>query len=771
GIGAYQVHSPAQRLSTVGFAVAIGSMAWTATLYNERSQPGKLEARILGWIVGLIMSSVAKFGWRTNNPIWPIMHAENNGWNKTGFILAIFAAYHTTRRSPRTGEFVSTSGKKGSSLSAAFGIGGLMFGLHSLLSDSSTMIQWVWEGHPVRGPISVPHGALTLLAMGLGVTLGLKFPRYAGSYVSYGIGAVGAFLLTTKSHWVGYIGAFIMAVYLTALAPVLLSSAIKHNPAFTFGLGFFIYNCMVLFHVWVVAYAFVPGGPLLREHTDWIMISMMLQLGSGVISASTTNSKTAPKINKKPIAGNPQKSRPYYHFILAVLEILGIAIAYLRFPSNDYVSYHAEDKVLTAGIWTVHFSLDNDMWSSEHRMRDALRDLELDVVGLLESDLQRIIMGNRDTTQFLAEDLGMYVDAGPGPNKHTWGCALLSKFPIVNSTHHLLPSPVGELAPAIHATLDVYGEMIDVVVFHSGQEEDVEDRRQQTEYLSHLMAGSPRPLILLSYLVTKPHKGNYNTHVSNYTRMNDIDPSDWDRWCQYILYRGIRRTGYARVSRGTITDTEIQVGKFVVDGKYTESSNELINESEVPEGLQFPKMFHGKGVRGHSFASQYYQGLTTRPSSKGLFVRRPVRQAIMSSRNGFATILGLTGIAVGGFYLYDRGRIDGQRQADRYGVAGHAGSKLDEKAEQLDKRLRSKGSTISQYTREELDAMNRKKDEASRSINERIEGVDRKFEKKASEAKNGMLSWFGLDDRNKRNVTEQMHKDLKNEADRIRRRD
>ena len=71
-------------------------------------------------------------------------------------------------------------------------------------------------------------------------------------------------------------------------------------------------------------------------------------------------------------------------------------------------------------------------------------------------------------TQFLAEDLGMYVDYGPGPNKHTWGAALLSKFPIINSTHHLLPSPVGELAPAIHATLDVYGQYVDVIVSHNG---------------------------------------------------------------------------------------------------------------------------------------------------------------------------------------------------------------------------------------------------------------------------------------------------------------
>ncbi|EDN08954.1 predicted protein [Histoplasma mississippiense (nom. inval.)] len=197
-------------------------------------------------------------------------------------------------------------------------------------------------------------------------------------------------------------------------------------------------------------------------------------------------------------------------------------------------------------------------------------------------------MGNRDTTQFLAEDLGMYVDYGPGPNKHTWGCALLSKFPILNSTHHLLPSPVGELAPAIHATLDMYGEHVDVVVFHSGQEEDPEDRRLQSEYLSKLMGDSPRPLILLSYLVTKPLEGNYNTYVSEASRMRDIDPSDWDRWCEYILYKGIKRTGYARV------------GKFLV-GQPEDISNVRVSEDHVPAGLRFPALFRGQGVRGHRY--------------------------------------------------------------------------------------------------------------------------------------------------------------------------
>ncbi|OAX84807.1 hypothetical protein ACJ72_00830 [Emergomyces africanus] len=600
GLLAYLIQRPEYRLFTVGFSVAMSCLAWPTMWYGERAQPARLEARVLAWALGLLASSVAKFGAQTNNPIWPIMHPGNGGWNMTAFVFALLSVLRSTRRVTTSGDYFPTTGKrKGSSLLAAAGLGGLFFAMHSLLSDSSTMILWVWEGFPIRGPIAVPHGAYTIIAMGVGLIFGVFYPRLSGSWTAFGIGSIGAAVLTSYSHWFGYYGALTLAIYLMSVTPVLITSAVRHSPATTFGLAFLVYNFMVLFHVWVVAYAFVPGGPLVREHTDWIMITTMLLIGAGVFSAAISNSSSS-TVRGKRSASNNGKARSYYIYVLAALQLLSISVAYLRFPTNDYTPYHKDDKLVTAGIWTVHFSLDNDMWSSERRMRDAIKELELDVVGLLESDLQRIIMGNRDTTQFLAEDLGMYVDYGPGPNKHTWGCALLSKFPILNSTHHLLPSPVGELAPAIHATLDMYGEHVDVVVFHSGQEEDPEDRRLQSEYLSKLMGDSPRPLILLSYLVTKPLEGNYNTYVSEANGMKDIDPSDWDRWCEYILYKGIKRTGYARVSRGTITDTEIQVGKFLV-GQPEDTSNIRISEDHVPAGLRFPALFRGQGVRGHRY--------------------------------------------------------------------------------------------------------------------------------------------------------------------------
>ncbi|KAF2155345.1 calcofluor white hypersensitive protein [Myriangium duriaei CBS 260.36] len=601
GLLAYLIAKPEHRLFAVGFGVWQSCLAWSTTFVSERANPGKLELRVLAFSIGLILSSIGKFAFRTNNPIWPVVPGDIGGWQKTGILLAILSFVRITRQPYGSTQAPEPTAKAGgSSLLSGLGLAGLFFAMHSLLSDSSTMILWVWEGWPVQGPLPVPHGAVTIFFMSFGLLLGVYYPTLIRTWTAFGIGSIGAAVLTSFSHWFGFYGALVFTTYIMAVAPTLISSAAKQRPGLTFFTGFFVYNLLVLAHVWVVAYAFVPGGFLLRERTGHVMGIMMIFIGCGVFSSQSMHARSRSKSSSSGISPFFRKQRSYYIWILLGLQLLSGSIAYLRFPSYDYKPHHPEEKSITAGIWTIHFALDNGMWTSEKRMADLIREMELDVVGLLESDLQRIIMGNRDSTQYLSEELGMYVDQGPGPNKHTWGCALLSKFPIVNSTHHLLPSPVGELAPAIHATIDAYGELVDVFVFHSGQEEDPEDRRLQSEYLAELMGSSTRPSILLSYLVVKTGEGNYNTYVSEKSGMRDIDPSDGaDRWCEYILYKGLKRSGYARISRDTITDTELQVGKFVVG--QPEGTDHLIPEHEVANGLRFPALFRGNGVRGHRY--------------------------------------------------------------------------------------------------------------------------------------------------------------------------
>jgi hypothetical protein len=81
----------------------------------------------------------------------------------------------------------------------------------------------------------------------------------------------------------------------------------------------------------------------------------------------------------------------------------------------------------------------------------------------------------------------------------------LLQYPILNSTHHLLPSPHGELAPAIRATLQIHDQRVNVLVSHNGQEEDALDRELQTTEIARLLRETEdTPTVFLGYLVTRP---------------------------------------------------------------------------------------------------------------------------------------------------------------------------------------------------------------------------------------------------------------------------
>ena len=49
--------------------------------------------------------------------------------------------------------------------------------------------------------------------------------------------------------------------------------------------------------------------------------------------------------------------------------------------------HHSPERLVTAGIWTVHFGIDLEGRDSQPRMRDLVKDMDLDVLGLLETDL------------------------------------------------------------------------------------------------------------------------------------------------------------------------------------------------------------------------------------------------------------------------------------------------------------------------------------------------------------------------------------------------
>ncbi|KAG6909998.1 hypothetical protein DXG01_013998 [Tephrocybe rancida] len=576
---------------------------------------------------GVVLGQAARWslGEGGEGLIWPFVNSKDTIYNVVGAVIALLAVYesHTrpiaasSAKSNKPYYRPSSPPVNSSWITVALPLGSLLFTLHNLVSDPSTLVAWSWTGYQdgsPKGPVPHLHGALTVIAQCAGLLIPVLLGPGATMHLLthpmwFGFGALSAYGLYTYRNWTGYVGGLGLAVFLMSVLPVVLKRA-EGGRGRVFGAAMGVYCVLNLASIFTVAYAFVPGGVVFRERTDAVLVAQMACLAlafrwprvnsSQLSKVDTASTKVAVSLGKG---------------LLAVVSVLSVLGTLYRWPSSPPRPWRSGPRIFNAGIWTVHFGIDNGGRDSQRGITDLIKDMQLDVVGLLETDLYRTAFGHRDLTRVAVEELGYYVDIGPGPNSHTWGATLLSKFPIVNSTHHLLPSPHGELAPAIEAVLDIFGTEVTVIVAHNGQEEDPLDRELQSRGLARIMAAShPRPVVFLGYVVTKPHADRpapYNILVED-GQVFDIEQDDEERWCEYIFYRGLYRTSYARVSRGTLTDTELQLGQFALPKHGTSVMNETqaaryirIRKEVLPEHHWFPMEYYGNeiegGVNGHFY--------------------------------------------------------------------------------------------------------------------------------------------------------------------------
>jgi hypothetical protein len=204
------------------------------------------------------------------------VNENTGGYNKTGIFLALLAVMELSLRpTPK----VSTPVQKGpisrSWITSGLALGSLIFTLHNLLADSTTIIAWSWTGYPVRGPVPHLHGYLTIIAQCLGLAIPALLPSAWVSILRHPVwfayGAVSAYIMYHYRDWVGYFGGLNLAVFSMSVLPTMLSVVAESSNghlARTYTLAFFVTCLLYLASMWTVAYAFVPGGVYLRERTD-----------------------------------------------------------------------------------------------------------------------------------------------------------------------------------------------------------------------------------------------------------------------------------------------------------------------------------------------------------------------------------------------------------------------------------------------------------------------------------------------------------------------
>ncbi|MCL4560018.1 MAG: endonuclease/exonuclease/phosphatase family protein [Chloroflexi bacterium] len=226
-----------------------------------------------------------------------------------------------------------------------------------------------------------------------------------------------------------------------------------------FGLASLFLLILIFGQVFTTVYDYIPVvGPLFRDQYWLIYLAAGIGLVLPLREVEWEHLDLAlPRIHEVPSWSFPAALGALG---LASLALAGVTAARPALPASAQTSL----RVLTFNLQQGYSATGQKNYTGQLAI---LQGAKADVIGLQETDTNRISESNDDLVRFVADHLNMYSYYGPGVVSGTFGIALLSKYPIQNP-HTFYMFSAGEQTAAIEAEITKAGKTFHVFVTHLG---------------------------------------------------------------------------------------------------------------------------------------------------------------------------------------------------------------------------------------------------------------------------------------------------------------
>jgi endonuclease/exonuclease/phosphatase family metal-dependent hydrolase len=221
---------------------------------------------------------------------------------------------------------------------------------------------------------------------------------------------------------------------------------------FTLGALFFL--IMIFGHVFTTVYDYIPVvGPFFRDRFWLVYLSLGLVMALPVLLVRRVQFKNWLVLPRT--------------FAWAVIGLGLAALIGAGFAAASPASPPEGRRDLVVMTYNIQQGYSETGSRAPQAQLQVMRQANADLIGLQESDTNRIAGGNADLVHYLADQLDMHSYYGPKVVPGTFGIALLSRYPIENPRTFYMYSE-GEQTATIHAQVSVDGMRFNVIVTHLG---------------------------------------------------------------------------------------------------------------------------------------------------------------------------------------------------------------------------------------------------------------------------------------------------------------